>query len=171
MSQQIPSNFPDERAELVIPAFGSSQALRLEICKIREAETRMPESKVVNAASYSELEFTFNEAYREAKRNLSSVGYELTKAEKALQGAKAQALIDDYNDFIKEKKLKDSVDIRDAFLQTREDYTDCLDRVNMLKAVAGLLEGKIKVFENVCRYMRKTMDLEIRSGVFNNNKY
>jgi hypothetical protein len=171
MSEQaIPSSFP-ERTEIAIPAFGSSPALILPISRIREAESRLHESKVVNAASYSELEYVFNEGYREARKNIVSLEYESTKASKAVEDAKALALIDHYNDFLKEKKLKDSSDMRAAFLQQRPDYTSAVDRVNMLKAVISLMEGKVKVFENVCRVMKKAMDLEIRSGIIDNNKY
>ena len=168
--QAIPSSFP-ERTEIAIPAFGSSPVLVLPISKIREAENRLHESKVVNAASYSELEYVFNEGYREAKKNIVSLEYEATKAHKAMEDAKALALIDHYNDFLSAKKLKDSSDMRAAFLQQRPDYTAAVDRLNMLKAVSALMEGKVKVFENVCRGMKKAMDLEIRSGVIDNNKY
>jgi hypothetical protein len=40
----------------------------------------------------------------------------------------------------------------------------------MLQALENLLEGKVKVVENVCRYMRKSMDMIIRSGI-DPNKY
>jgi hypothetical protein len=40
----------------------------------------------------------------------------------------------------------------------------------MLKALEAFAEGKIKVMENVSRWMRKQMDLVLRSGI-NPNLY
>lgn len=159
-----------DRAEMTIPAFGSQSAIILEITKIREGETRLPEAEIVNPGTYSNLEYVFNEGYREGKRHLSVIGYQITLAEKAMRLAKSVALLDHYNDFLKEKKLKDSAQIRDAFLEQQPDYTAAQDRLDMLKAMDALIEGKVKNFENVCRYMKKSMDLIIRSGM-DTNKY
>jgi hypothetical protein len=158
-------------AELTIPQFGKTEAIRLSMTAIKEAERRLIEAKMVNVATYTDLEYTFNEAYREAKKNVTVVGYELTKAEKALREAKSIAILDDYPEFLKEKGMKDSVMIRDAYLERRPDYVAAQDRIDMLKAYLDLMEGKIKVFENVCRFMRKEIDIVIRSGSIDANKY
>lgn len=167
--QTLPTNYT-ERAELTIPEFGSTPSLTLDISKIKEGERRLVEAKVVNPGTYSDLEFVFNEGYRQAKRHLSQVGYEITRAKKALRDAKSKHLLDNYPEFLKESKLKDNASVRDAFLERQEDYVAAQDRIDMLTALESLLEGKVKVFENVCRYMRKEMDIVIRSGV-DPNKY
>jgi len=167
--QKLPTNYT-ERAELTIPEFGSRPKQVLDITKIRDGENRLLEAKVVNPGTYSDLEFCFNEGYREAKKHLSNVGYEITRAKKALADAKSKFILDEYPEFLKENKLKDNATVRDAFLQRQSEYVAAQDRIDMLVALEHLLEGKIKVFENVCRYMKKQMDIVLRSGV-DPNKY
>ena len=167
--QKLPISYT-KVVELTIPEFGSIPAIPLDFSAIKEGESRLIEAKVVNGGTYNELEYTFNEGYRQAKRHLSEIGYQITQAKKALREAKSKAILDEYSDFLKEKKLKDNATVRDAYLETKEDYVAAQDRIDMLTALECLIEGKIKVFENVCRYMKKQMDLTIRSGV-DSNKY
>ena len=71
-------------AVVVLPSFGKTPQISLEMNKTREAEQRFVEAKTVNPVTYTELEHTFNEAYRELKRHSSTVGYQIAIAEKAL---------------------------------------------------------------------------------------
>lgn len=158
------------KAELTIPEFGNSKALVLSITSVKEGERRLIEAKRVTPSSYADLEYIFGEGYREAKKNVTAIGFEITKAEKALREARSVAILDHYKDFLKEKDFKDSAYIKDAFLQTRTDYVAAQDRIDMLKAMLDLMEGKIKVFENVSRWMKKEIDMITRSGM-DYNKY
>jgi len=58
-----------------------------------------------------------------------------------------------------------------AFFMRDSSYTAALDRIAQLKAFECFVDGRIKVMENVCRYMRKQMDLVLRSGLSNANLY
>jgi hypothetical protein len=160
----------EKKAELTIPQFGSLPQMTLDLTKIKEGEDRLYEAQNVTVISYSNLEYVFNEGYREAKKHLSQVGYQITRAEKALREAKSRALLDEYPVFLKDRNMKDSAQIRDAYLETVKDYTEAQDRIDMLKAVDALLDGKVKIFENTCRYMKKQMDIVLRSGI-DPNKY
>jgi len=160
----------EKKAELTIPQFGSLPQMTLDLTKIKEGEDRLYEAQNVTVISYSNLEYVFNEGYREAKKHLSQVGYQITRAEKALREAKSRALLDEYPVFLKDRNMKDSAQIRDAFLETVQDYTLAQDRIDMLKAVDALLDSKVKVFENTCRYLKKQMDIVLRSGI-DPNKY
>jgi hypothetical protein len=157
--------------DLTIPPFKSSNALALPMTAIREGERRLVEAKLVNAATYADLEYCFGEGYREAKKNVSLINYEISKAEKALREAKSIAILDEYPGFLKENSLKDNATVRDAYLERCPDYVAAHDRIDMLKAMLDLMEGKIKVFENVSRFMRKEIDLYIRGGMIDSNKY
>lgn len=171
MSEQI-SSPNSENTALVIPAFGKSPALSLDMNSTREAEKRLIEAKTVNPITYTDLEHCFNEAYRELKRHHSTIGYQIALAEKAMEMAKSNVLLDRYPDFMKDKpKTQDNADLRKAFMMRDEEYVAALDRINQLKAIESFLDGRIKVMENVCRYMRKQMDLVIRSGLSNANLY
>jgi len=151
---------------LVLPAFGKSSELSLHMGKIREAEVRYVEAKTVNPSTYAELEHTFNEAYRDLKQHLSNIGYHLTLAEKALREAQADVILGSYAEYLQDKpKSRDNACMRDAFLMKDDQYMACLDRVNQLKAIDSNFDGKVKVIENVCRYMRQKMYLISKSGV------
>jgi hypothetical protein len=167
--QKLPVEYTD-RVELTIPEFNSTRSIKLDITKIKNGESRFLEARIVNGATYNDLEHCFNEGYRQARTHLSLIGYQITRAKKAQRECKSVYLIDHYKEFLKETKLKDSAAIRDAFLETKEDYVEALDRIDLLTALESLMEGKIKNFENVCRYMRKTMDTINRSGI-DPNKY
>lgn len=165
MSDNTQVTIPDIHA-LELPAFGKSPALRMEMSKIREAETRFLEAKSVSPATYSDLEHSFNESYRDLKKHLSAIGFQMTLADKALRQAKAEVLLGSYADFMQGKpKSHDNADLRDAYLIKDPDYLAALDRANQLKALESNFEGKIKVVENVCRYMRQKMYLLSKSGV------
>ena len=132
--------------------------------KIFEADHRVIEAKTVNPSTYSDLEHCFNESYRDLKRHLSSIGYQIAVTDKAMESAKADVLLDKYPAYLESTGAKDNADLRKAFLIRDETYSAALDRMNQLKALESNFEGKIKVMENVCRYMRKSMDLIIRNG-------
>lgn len=157
---------------LELPALGKIPALKLEMDKIREAESRFLEAKTVNPSTYSDLEHTFNESYRDLKRHLSNIGYHITIAEKTLREAKADILLGSYADFMKGRpKSHDNADLRDAFLIKNPEYNSSLDRLNQLKALQSNFEGKLKVVENVCKYMRQKMYLLTKSGLSDSNLY
>lgn len=163
-SQTLPVKFA-ESVEFTIPEFHTRPAIGLNWNKISEGEKRLVEARVVTPATYSDLEYSFNEGYREAKKNMSVVAYEATQANKRLRQLRSEYLLDKYHTFLKESKIKDSAAIREAFLERQDGYVEAQDRLDMLNALESLLEGKVKVFENVCRYMKKEMDMIIRSGV------
>jgi hypothetical protein len=159
-----------EKAELTIPKFGNLPEMTFDISKVREGERRLIEAKYVTVSTFLELQYTFNESYRQARQHLTAIGYQITVTKKEINKIKALYIFDEYQDYLKSKKMKDSTDIREAYLSTKEDYSQVTDRLALLEATESLFEGKIKVFENVCQYCRKEMDLNNRSGM-NSNKY
>jgi hypothetical protein len=157
---------------LVIPTFKSLPALSLDMKNIREAESRFIEAKTVNPVTYSELESCFNEGYRDLRKYLSLIGFQITQAEKLIEDAKADVFLDKYPTYMDGKpKSHDTSDVRKAFLSRDPDYQAALDKFNQLKALESHFDGKIKVIENVCRYMRKKMDLILRSGLSSTDYY
>lgn len=151
---------------LVIPAFQNHTELQLSLNKTKEGESRLLEAKMVNPITYADLESCFNEAYRELRANLAVIGDQLNKAGNALEIAKSNFLIDSYQEKIKDlPKSYDSADLRKAWLMRDGAYLAAKNRVDMLKAMEALLDGKIKVFEKTCQFMRKRMDLVLRSGL------
>lgn len=157
---------------MVLPAFGKAPVLKMEMKNIRYAENRLIEAKTVNPFTYADLEHTFNEAYRDLKQHVAAVGYSLTMAQKSLEDAKADVILGSYAEAMAGKpKSYDTLDMRNAYLTRDEAYSAALERIAQLKAVEANMDGKIKVMENVCRYMRKQMDLILRSGMSNQDYY
>lgn len=163
------SNLPSSTRESValeIPAFGKSPLRTLDIEKTREGEKRLVEAKMVSPVTYADLEHCFNEAYRELSRHAATVQYELAMAEKEMEIAKSTFLIDTYPDLMAKKpKSQDSADMRKAYLMRDPAYTAATDRIARLQAMESFVTSRIKVFERVCAYMKKRMDLIIRSGL------
>jgi len=168
----VSDNSNESDHALVIPAFGKVPALRLGMNKIKEAESRYTEVQLVNPSTYVELEHVFNESYRDLKQYVSSVGYNLGLAKKAAEEAKADVILGSYQEYLKDKpKYHNNTDLREAFLAKDPAYSEALEKVEQLKALESHLEGKIKVVENVCRFMRKKMDLILRSGLSDSALY
>lgn len=159
-----------ESTVLTIPAFSGSSALSLDISKTREAESRFHEIQTVSLITYVELEHTFQESYRELKRHYATINHELAKAEKELRLAKATVLLEKYPEYMATKpRVQDNADTRDSFMVRDEQYAASLDRINMLKAIHSFVDGRIKGLENACKYMRKQVDIVMRSGMVGGN--
>lgn len=156
-----------DRQALTLPAMGKVPELKLSMDKIIEAEKRLLEAKSVSPATYADLESCYNESYRDLKRHLSAIGYQIALSEKAMNKAKSDMLLDTYPEYLAAnnlKKTQDNADLRVAFFMRNEEYVSALDRMNQLKALESSFEGKIKVMENVCRFMRKQMDILLRNS-------
>lgn len=139
--------------------------VRFGMEKCVDAERRLAEARLVNTATYAELEYLYNEGYRELKKNMAIVGHEIMKAEKALDNIKAEVLFDKYPDFIKDKpKSFDNAETRKSYISRDADYQKALDHLNNLKMIETLLDGKIKVLERVTAYMKKQIDILMKTG-------
>lgn len=158
-------------ATLTIPKFGDVGEIKLDITKVSEAESRFIEAKVVNGGTYADLEYCFNEGYRQAKKHLSTIMYQIAMAKKAIRTVKSRYLLDEYPEFLKDSGIKDSTATKEAYLESKVEYVEAMDRLAMLEAMECLMEGKVKVLENVCRFMRKEIDLQRSSGSIDKNKY
>lgn len=166
MSNSIPANTFSDNLQVQLPEFRGLPSVSLDMTALKIAERRLIEAKTVTPSTYTDLEHTFNEAYREIKRNLSTVGYQMLKVKGEIEKIKATVLLDKYPEFLKDKGSKfDNAAIRDAFLARDADYMEAKDRLDSLTALEVFLEGRVKVMENVSRYMRNAMQLIIRSGV------
>jgi hypothetical protein len=172
----IPSNtFNKDHLEVVLPAFRGLDAVSINMVALKEAERRLIEAKTVTPSTYTELEYVMGEAYREIKKNLATVGYQILKTENELERSKASALLDRYPAFLEGKPAKfDNAAIRDAFLARDTEVQEAKERLDSLKTLQVFLEGRVKVMENVCHYMRNAMRLVMKSGVptdiYYNNK-
>ena len=151
--------------KLIIAGQGYANDLVIITDKTKLAESRLHEAQHVNAGTYSELEYTFNESYRELKNMLSNIQYEMTKAEKNIQERKADIILGVIPEMLEgQPKTANNADFRNAVMAKDEKYQEYLDYLNKLKALESHFSGKIDVMTQTCRYMKKQMDLIIKAG-------
>lgn len=162
----MPVNAFNEGLALELPEFRGLPSIRLDISSLKEAEKRLVEAQFVNPSTYTNLEHCFNEAYRELKKHLATVEYQLMKAENEYEKSKSIVLLDKYQEYMKDKPARlDTAEFRKAYMSQDPGVQEAKERLDSLKALQIFLDGRIKVMENVCRYMRKQMDLLIKSGI------
>ena len=153
------------KTKLIIAGQGHANDLVIITDKTKLAESRLYEAQHVNAGTYSELEYTFNEAYRELKNMISNIQYEMTKAEKNINERKADLILDTIPKMLEgQPKTANNADFRNAIFARDEEYQTFLEYLNKLKALESHFSGKIDVMTNTCRYMKKQMDLIIKAG-------
>jgi histidinol phosphatase-like PHP family hydrolase len=158
---------------LVVPAFGKKadgsplmKQLFLSFTETKEAERRILETRTVNPATYNDLEYAYNKAYKEQKTNYADVGFLIGKVEEQVENIKARILMDKYPEHMKAKpRYLDTADYRKSFVQLDEEYQKAMEHLNLLRAYEKLIEGRIKWCEKVCAYMKKQIDLINRSGL------
>lgn len=167
MSENSPASnlINKDHAEVVLSSWRGIDEVRISLSLLKEAERRVLETKTVNPSTYTELEFVMNKSYEEIKQNLTKVGYQLVKTTNVYERIRSGVLLDKYPEFLKTRGLKsDNASTRDAFLTLDPDIQEAKERIDSLIALQSFLEGKAKVMENICRYMRNTIQLYIRSG-------
>lgn len=169
---RLSNNAFNDGMSLVLPEYRGLPAIKLDVASLKEAERRIIEAKDVNPSTYSELEHCFNEAFRDLKRHLATVGYQKTKVMNEYEKIKAGIILDKWPEYIKDKpRSMDTADARKSFLALDSELGEAKERLDSLEALEVFLDGRVKVMENVCRYMRKRMDLIIRSGIPSNIYY
>lgn len=168
MNGNLPMNI--QTVELEIPAFQERESVTLSFSNVKEGERRLVEARIVTPSTYSDLSYSFNEGYREARTNIRNIGYELVQMDKKYRQRKSELIMDEYPEYLKTSGMKDNATLRDAFLEKDKTLNDIEKHINFLKALNQLMEDKIKIFENVCKYMKVQMDL-VKNGNFDSNKY
>ena len=151
---------------LTIPGLeGVSPPMALDITLIQEAETRLIESKTVNPATYKELEYLYNQGYRQARQHLSSIDYQILRTERQKERERARVILEVLPPLLEGKPASyNNADFRASILATDVRYNDVSEQIDKLKAMSKFFEIRISVFEKACQYMRKGIDLIIRSN-------
>jgi len=151
--------------KLIIPGHGHCKQLELSMDKIKEAQSRTHETKVVTPATYNELEYVFNEAYRDAIKYITEIRHEKTKIEKSMQERKADIILDIIPKMLADQpKSSNNADFRNAVIARDEEYQNHLEHLNKLVALESHFEGIEDHMTRTCRAMKKSMDLIIRAG-------
>lgn len=140
--------------------------LTLDMTKVYIAESRIHETKAVSDITSPELKATFNEANALVSKYIAWVKFEINMAQKYLDLAKAEVILDKLPDRLKEfkeKGIKDNSDLRDALVSQDTNYQDRQNAYFALEAVKLLLEAKAKSFDRA--YWDCKGNAEQRSGL------
>lgn len=151
--------------KLTVPAHGHAKQIEISMEKIKNAENRLHEAQFVNAGTYSELEFTYNEAYRDCRKILADIQLQQTKVLKNIEERKADIVLDVIPNMLEgQPKSNNNSDFRNAVIARDEEYQGYLEHMNKLKALESHFSGILDTMVNTCRYMKKQMDLIIKAG-------
>lgn len=150
---------------IVVPAFKHCKELRLDTSSWESAKSRMKEVQHLVPGNYSSLEFAFQEAWREARRNAIITEDAVKKAMQNVEEIKADIVLTEIPKMLEQMpKSANNTDFRKAIITKNTDYKEAMEHLEKLQAILAHLESNMKVMENTSRFMKKQMDYIIRSG-------
>ena len=150
---------------LVVPAFKHCPELKLSMSGWEVAMSRMKEVQNLVPANYSNLEFIFQEAWRESKKNAIAVGDAVKKARQNIEEIKADIILGEIPKLLEDlPKNANNADFRKAVMMKNTDYTSATTHLEKLEAMLEHFESHMKIMENTSRFLKKQMDYIIRNG-------
>lgn len=168
--------FDQKTCSLVVPSEEGKQPLLLPLTAIYETEHRIGEVATVNAHKAPELLAAFNIAYLNVKDYIVRLHLCLADAEKSSNTRKSIVILDIVPGVLKAKGISNarspggSEDQREAVLAQDVEYLKCQDRINMIKAIIELLEGKKQGFEMAYTSVKKILGGETNWADMNKNR-
>ena len=151
---------------MVVPAFKHCPELKLNMVGWQEAMNRFNEAKNLVPGNYTSLEFCFQEAWRESKRNAIAVGNAVKKARQNVDEIKSDIILTEIPELLKDMpKTTNNADFRKAVMSKNKDYQAAIEHLEKLEAMLEHFESHMKIMENTSRFLKKQMDYFIRSGV------
>lgn len=134
----------DVNAILLCPrAVNGIAPKELDLTLVLKAEARMFEVAIATPEKSLELMATFNEAMSKLSAFMADVQHEKDSAARLSKQIKARVMLDQSGDYLKERKLGNSADLRMAVVEVNEEYQRSVDIVDQLRAVLALLDGKM----------------------------
>ncbi|RLF66579.1 MAG: hypothetical protein DRN30_01850 [Thermoplasmata archaeon] len=124
--------------------------LQLDMSLIYQAEGRISETRVANPATAAELTATFNEACNTATKYIAWIKYEILRARRNYDLAKATVIIDKLPEEaarMKEAGIKSNPDFREALISRDAECRQSKDIWDALEATKTFIEAKVKTFE------------------------
>jgi predicted Zn-dependent protease len=150
---------------ITVPEFKNCKELKLNVSSWHLAKARMKEVQHLVPANYSSLEFTFQEAWRESRRNAIMIGDAIKKAMQNVEEIKADIILTELPKLLEElPKSANNTDFRKAVITKNPEYKQANEHLEKLEALLAHIESNMKVMENTSRFMKKQMDYIIRNG-------
>lgn len=148
----------------------------LALRAIYEAESRIQEIAIVNAHKAPELLATFNIAYLKVKEHIVQLELMLCDAKQKLATRKSILTLDEVPRILKEKGLfveknpGGNEDQRQAIFNVDPEYIKNQDRVDIIKAMISLLDGKKDGLEWAYTSVKKILGGETNWADMNQNR-
>lgn len=155
----------EKNDKIIVPAYRNCQELTLNMSKWEEAMSRLAEAKNLVPANYSSLEFTFQEAWRESKINAISVADAIKKAKQNVEEIKADIVLTEIPELLKEMPKMNNSDFRKAVMFKNQNYKKASEHLEKLEAMFCHFESHMKTMENTSRFLKKQMDYFIRNSI------
>lgn len=150
---------------MTVPGFRLCPDIKLNMSAWQVATGRLKEVQNLAAANYSNLEFCFQEAWREARANSIIIGDAIRKAKQNIEEIKADVVLTEIPELLRDSpKSANNADFRNAVLARNEQYKQANEHLDKLEAMLAHCESHMKIMENTSRFMKKQMDYFIRNG-------
>lgn len=163
--QQVVSPNQSKQTKMIIPSYGHCKELVLDNGSWETAVSRLKEAQNLVPSNYSNLEFVFQEAWREARRNAINVGDAIKKAMQNIEEVKADIILVEIPEMLKTMpKGSNNADLRKAIFAKNEKYKAATEHLEKLEVLLNHFESHMKIMENTSRFLKKQMDYFIRSG-------
>ena len=134
--------------------------LKIDLSYWATLEARIQEVAIVTSEKAAELLSTFNSCCLDLDDITNKLSLEVQLAQRDADSTKARVIIDEVPEILAAKKLATaknpmgSEDLRNAVLGTHTEYQEALRKVDTLKALSKLMQGKRDAFERAWRSVR-----------------
>lgn len=147
---------------LVVPSgLPNLSPLSLDVGEINEVESRIQEIAFVTPVKAPELLSVFNKAYGDLVQMISGVQFQFELAKQHMNKVRAIVLLDKVPQILKDRGLASakspmgSEDLRQAILDTDQEYIDAQQNVFQIKCILMLLEGKQQTIDKAYTAVKK----------------
>lgn len=131
----------------VDPPAGEAPVVQFDLTQISRAEGRIEEIAGITPGKAPELLATFNSAYAKSARVMAGVQMERVRAQRALERLKSDITLNRVPALLEEKKLKTSVDLREAVIALDPEYQRLQEQCDHLDAIYELMKGKTRALD------------------------
>lgn len=158
-----------------------AENLVLDLRIVDKAEARTADIATLTPAKAPELLATFLKALTAAGKALAAVQYERARTERKLDRIRADLLIDQVPQILKDQGLSTpksplgSEDIRQAIIERDPNYQAAVDALDRIIALHELVKGKVRVMDSALSGVKRLLGENAynwsgRSGVHAGNE-
>lgn len=157
----------DSNVQLTVqPIDATGNEIALDLSQVYQAEARVIEVQGVTPAKAPELLATFNRAYLDLSKAIRLLELEYLKAQRVAKKRKAIILLDEAQQILKDRGLATarspggSADLREALLDSDDEYQQLVERVETIKVYRELLSDKRKGIEMAYHSVKRIISKE-----------